>query len=209
MTQRDEEILTPLCFSVRLFCLQQIARTWWASKPREVRRARQRMHDLVEMGWVRSSIVLARPLLDLAAPVFEWQPGMAGPDFVVISRTLQRRWKVPARKVEVFVASQKAATVLGGASLGLVKHLCQATHDLHVSEVFLFYRKNRPEFADSWVGEDCMISECHAAKRPDAFLRSEDRTVLRVVEFGGAYKPERVKALHEHCLNQNHPYEIW
>jgi hypothetical protein len=134
---------------------------------------------------------------------------MADPDFVAISRALQRRWKMPARKVEVFLASQKAAAILGGASLGLVKHLCQATHDLHVSEVFLFYRENRPDQAALWVGEDVVAAECKGVKRPDAFLRGEHGATFRVVEFGGAYKPDRVQALHEHCVAQNHPYEIW
>jgi hypothetical protein len=209
MTARDEEILRMLCFSVRFFCLEQIARTWWTSSPREVRRARQRMHALSDSGWMRHTVVLARPLLNLTGPISEWRPGLADPDFVHVSRALQRRWRMPARKVEVFLASQKASAILGGASQGLVKHLCQATHDLHVADVFLFYLKNWPELATYWVGEDTMIPGSNLAKRPDAFLRSEQGTVVRVVEFGGAYKPDRVKALHEHCLKLNHPYEIW
>ncbi len=209
MTVRDEEILVPLCFKVRFFSLEQIARTWWTDKAREIRRARQRLLMLADDGWIKPTTVLARPLLDLAEPIFQWQPGMAGADFIAISRALRRRWKMPARKVEVFLASQKAAAVLGGTALGLVKHLCQATHDLHVSEVFLFYLQNRPELATLWVGEDTVVADSAGAKRPDALLRGEHGKVLRVVEFGGAYKPNRVQALHEHCLEQNHPYEIW
>jgi hypothetical protein len=198
-----------LCFSVRLFSLEQIARTWWTQTPRETRRCRHRMLTLASQGWLQHTTVLARPLLNLVEPVFGWHPGTKDPDFVAISRELRRRWKLPARKVEVFLASHKAAAILGGTTLGVVKHLCQATHDLHVSETFLVYRRNQPEMASLWVGEDSAVANRSDSKRPDALLRNEHGEVLRVVEFGGAYKADRVQAMHEHCLQHNHPYEIW
>ena len=209
MTVRDEEILRLLCSKVRFFSLEQIARTWWTEEPREIRRARQRMMTLAKNAWLKPTTLLARPLLDLVGPIFNWHPGRSDPDFSAVSRALRRRWKLPARKVEVFLASHKAAAILGGTTFGLVKNLCQATHDLHVSEVFLFYREYLSDAATLWVGEDSVISTRGAGKRPDAFLRDAQGRNLRVVEFGGAYKADRVQALHEHCSNQQLPYEIW
>lgn len=208
MTARDEEILILLCSKVRFFCLEQIARTWWTDKPREVRRARQRMLALAGEGWLKPTTVLARPLLDLSQPIIEWHPGKHAPAFAGVSGELQRRWRLPARKTEVFPASQKAAAIFGGTAVGLVKHLCQATHDLHVSEVFLFYRRNRSDLARLWVGEDSVADDQNASKRPDAILRDHGN-VLRVIEFGGSYKPGRLQAVHEQCFKRQHPYEIW
>ena len=157
MTERDEEIVTLLCFAVRFFSLEQVARTWWREQPREIRRARQRMLILARGGWVRPLTILARPLLKLEAPIFEWNLGGDSPDTAEVSRALRRRWKEPARDVEIFLATPRAIAVMGGGALGSVRNLCQTTHDLHVSQVFLFYRENRPDLASLWLGEDSVI----------------------------------------------------
>ena len=98
---------------------------------------------------------------------------------------------------------------MGGGALGSVRNLCQTTHDLHVSQVFLFYRENRPDLASLWVGEDSVIPLNEHEKRPDAVLLNEAKEILRVVEFGGAYKADRVQAVHDFCWQRNLPYELW
>jgi len=209
MTPRDEEIVTLLCFAVRFFSLEQVAQTWWSEHPREVRRARQRMLTLAGNDWVRPLTILARPLLEMTAPIFEWQLEGDGPDTAEVSRALRKRWKEPARDVEIFLATPRATAVMGGGALGSVRNLCQTTHDLHVSQVFLFYRKNRPDLATLWVGEDSVIPLNEHEKRPDAVLLNETKEILRVVEFGGAYKADRVQAVHDFCWQRNLPYELW
>jgi len=209
MTPRDEEIVTLLCFAVRFFSLEQVARTWWSDQPREIRRTRQRMLRLAKNRWVRPLTILARPLLKMEAPIFEWRLGGDAPDTAAVSRMLRKRWKEPAHDVEIFLATPRATAVLGGGALGSMKNLCQTTHDLHVSEVFLFYRENRPELASLWVGEDSVIPLHEHEKRPDAVLLNDAREILRVVEFGGAYKPDRVQAVHDFCRQRNLPYELW
>ena len=209
MTPRDEEIVTLLCFAVRFFALEQVARTWWSDQPREIRRARKRMLTLARNGWVRPLTILARPLLKLESPIFEWRPGSLDPEVPCVSRKLQSRWKQPARDVEIFLATPRATAVMGGGAPGSVTNLCQTTHDLHVAEVFLFYRENRPQLASLWVGEDSIIQRSEHEKRPDAVLLNGSREILRVVEFGGAYKPGRVQAFHDFCLKRNLSYELW
>src|SRR5262245_44274948 len=127
MTSRDEDLVNLLCRNVRMFSLEQIARTWWAHRPREIGRARQRRSSLDEAGWLVPATILARPLLKLSGPVFEWQPFSPAPDIAAISRILRGRWKEPARQTEVFVASQWAGAVFGGRSAGVVNNLCQTT----------------------------------------------------------------------------------
>jgi hypothetical protein len=209
MTPREEEILRLLCFAVRFFSLEQVARTWWSGQPREIRRARQRMRTLARNGWERPLTILARPLLKMDAPVFEWHLDGQDPDIAAVSRALRNRWKEPARDVEIFLATPRATAVMGGGALGSVRNLCQTTHDLHVSQVFLFYRENRPDQASLWVGEDSVIPLNEHEKRPDAVLLNEAKEILRVIEFGGAYKADRVQAVHDFCWQRNLPYELW
>ena len=82
--------MTLLCFAVRFFSLEQVARTWWSEQPREIRRARQRMLTLARNGWVRPLTILARPLLKTGGPIFEWNLGGDGPDTAEVSRALRK-----------------------------------------------------------------------------------------------------------------------
>ena len=192
MTAREEEILKALCSKVRFFSLEQIARTWWSDQPREIRRTKTSLMHLVERSWLNHTTVLARPLLGLEAAVIDWHPNNSTPDFSVISRTLQLRWKKPANKIEVFLAGPRSAAIFGGNVLGVVSNLCQTTHDLHVSELFLRFRSSRDR---------------KHSKRPDAVILDEQGEVERAVEFGGAYKPDRVRAFHQDWRTV--PYTLW
>jgi hypothetical protein len=207
VTDREEEILKALCSKVRYFSLEQIARTWWSVQPREIRRTKTRLMHLVGKSWLNYTTVLARPLLGLEAAVIDWHPHNSTPDFSVISRTLQLRWKKPVHKIEVFLAGPRSAAIFGGNVLGVVSNLCQTTHDLHVSELFLRYRSIDPQRASRWIGEHALSRDRKHSKRPDAVIRDEQGEVERAVEFGGAYKPDRVRAFHQDWRTV--PYTLW
>ena len=209
MTPRDKEILTDLCSKVRFFSLEQIARAWWPEKSDAKGQAWKRLNSLSENRWLTISRVLARPLLTLEKPVLQWHPGEPQPIFPAVSRKLKSRWKKSAREVVVFLASRHAKAIFGGKVLGVVKNLCQTTHDLHDAEVYLLYRREMPEAAEQWVGEDAVALEHKGGKVPDALLRATDGSTLRAVEFGGAYAAKRVEAFHQHCEKLALPYEMW
>ena len=46
-------------------------------------------------------------------------------------------------------------------------------------------------------------------KLPDSFIVDEREDVLSVIEFGGSYDAERVRAFHRDCDNRQLPYQIW
>jgi len=209
MTPRDKEILTTLCSKVRFLSLEQIAGAWWQGTSDSKGQAWKRLKRLSEIRWLTISRVLARPILTLEKPVLEWHPDEPRPIFSAVSKKLKTRWKESAREVVVFLASRQAKAIFGGQVLGVVKNLCQTTHDLHVAEVYLRYRREMPEVADQWVGEDAIALERKGGKVPDALLRDADGSTLRAVEFGGAYAAERVEAFHLHCEQQAIPYEMW
>jgi hypothetical protein len=209
MTVREHEIVTALCSKVRLFSLDQIARTWWSGRPRELRRAAARLKRLAGDGWLRSAVVLARPLLALDSPVVEWAPGTPFPDFQAISRQLRRRWTVSATKTLVFLAAPRAVATFGGSARGVVPNLCQTTHDLHVGEIYLGYLRTDRGKCDLWVGEDAIAGRFGWEKKLDAVLADDRGRVLRGIEFGGSYRPDRVQACHEECATRNIPYSLW
>lgn len=209
MTARDEEIIAALCFKARFFSLEQIARDWWPERALALKLARQRMLSLAGDGWLKNFRVLVRPLLVLEEPVVDWEPRSPAPDFAAVARTLQGRWKSPASRTELFLASPHARAVFGGKLLGAVKNLCQTTHDLHVAEVFLHYRRKDPSISAAWVGEDQLSRSRKRQKLPDAFLQDAEGKIVRVIEFGGAYSASRLSELHDHCAEQCLPYEIW
>lgn len=209
MTARDEEIVAALCSKARFFCLKQVARDWWGEQSGDEKAARRRLLFLAGAGWLKKSTVLVRPLLQLERPVIEWKPYAPAADFSAVSRVLQARWKEPASKTELFLASRHARAVFGGNAIGSIKNLCQTTHDLHVAEVFLFYRRTCPEAAHSWVSEDEVAQKRKGKKLPDAFLKDDAGKIARVIEFGGAYSASRLSELHTHCAENDLPYEIW
>jgi len=208
MTRRDEEILTALCSQVRFFSLEQIAREWWPDRLDQTRLARKRMLRLNRDGWLNSVRLLARPLLELAQPVLKWSPLNCTPDYPAISRTLRGRWKLPARVTEVFLGSAKARDIFGGAVPDAVRNLCQTTHDLHVAEIFLHYRRLLG-CTKSWVGEDEITASGHEGAVPDAYLRNDEGGIRQVIEFGGAYSATRVSEFHAYCSTNSLAYEMW
>ena len=52
LTSRDCEILDHLSTAVRLFSLDQIARTWWSDAVDPLKLADERIRRLARAGWV-------------------------------------------------------------------------------------------------------------------------------------------------------------
>ena len=116
---------------------------------------------------------------------------------------------MPARETELFLGTVKARSVLGGNVPDRVKNLCQTTHDLHVAEIFLHYRRKCPHFVEAWVGEDEIACAEKGVAVPDAYFRDAQGDLERAIEFGGAYSASRVSDFHMFCAAQQMPYEMW
>jgi hypothetical protein len=92
---------------------------------------------------------------------------------------------------------------------GELKHPTQATHDLGVAAVWLRLQEVAPEWATAWRGEDLFAHTRHGEKIPDAFIVDANEQVTWVIEFGGAYDRERLRAFHADCASRRVSYQIW
>ena len=207
LTDRDYDIVSALTQKVRLFSLRQLAAAWWDG---ELANTRRRLNVLVSIRLVQRISVRARSLPALTAPVAAWQPQQPAPDFGHIAHQLQDRWvRRAVRTATAFIATERAARLIGGTARVTLKQPIQATHDLGVAQVWLHVRRDCPARADAWRGEDLMAHTRHDQKRPDAFLVDDDGQTVAVIEFGGSYDARRVRDFHNDCLTRNLPYQIW
>ena len=209
MTPREEEILAAITNCVRAMSVEQIARTWWTSTDWGRSRAKSTMRRLASEGWLQLQQALSRPVSELVAPLLTWQPYDCDPDFLTLSRSLHRRAKAAANSIEVVFATKKGASLFGIGSMPKIT-LTQMTHDLHVTEIFLNYRRHGLS-SDRWIGEDNLLFSWPVQQRPDAVLRSVAGSIYRAVEYGGDYSPERLLELHGAFSSPPHrlAYEIW
>jgi hypothetical protein len=207
LTERDKQVLSALLLKVRLMSLKQLAGGWWGG---ETVNARRRLKLLTAGGLLQPLTVAARTLPPLDAPVIVWQPDDPVPDFSGVSRQLQSRWRRRAvRPTRAFIATPKAAQLLGGRGNLQLKHPTQATHDLGVAAVWLHLNEHAPAWAEAWRGEDLLAHTRRGETLPDAFIVDEEHEPLWVIEFGGAYDAGRVQEFHEDCQVRQLPYQMW
>lgn len=210
LTDRDREILIALTHKVRLLSLEQIARTWWSDSG--LATARKRLLLLTDPSfnpYVMQRMKLnAHPELSLCRPIFSWKPGDPTPPFGALSYRLKKRWDKAPEPTTVYIASEKAARYFGGFG-GKLRRPLQATHDLHVAQIYLRFLKTEPTLAKQWVSEERFAPERRREKLPDAVLRDAAGNIILVIEFGGAYDPYHVEQVHLDCVTRSLPYELW
>ena len=208
VTDRDLEIVAAVGSSVRCMTLVQIADVWWPATLAGFKNAAKRVAQLVDADLLRSEAALAHPLLLLDQPLFAWRPTDEAPPFARLSWRLQSRRTAHPVHSRVYYCSPRDVTLLGTPSAGKLKNLCQVTHDLHVSQIYLAYRRRWPDLVVDWVGEEAYRAQLAGEKIPDALLVSQGQT-YRAVEFGGRYPPTRLASLHADFARHQLPYEIW
>lgn len=209
LTSRDQEILEALACKVRVFLAEQIAGTWWPDAETPIVHAGRRLTALHDAGFVDCVHLPVDRMLTLAGPLFEWQPGQAAPDFDATAYQLQSRWNsCPPSIVPLYVSTPETNNTYGGPTRRKALDRGQVSHDLHLSAVYLEFRKTAPDKARVWVGEDCLPKAGYRLKDPDAVLQFADGSEL-IVEFGGRYDARRVRDFHEDCVARERPYELW
>ena len=192
LTPRDRAIMQALVQKVRLFSQRQIVDHWWNG---ELANSRRRLKRLADRNLLQRSFVMARPAPAFESPLVTWRPGDAAPDFGQISYQCQARWRIrPARQCVVWLATKVTSQAFGGTARGKLKHPTQATHDLGVAAVWLRLHQVAPQWAAAWRGEDLLAHTRLGEKLPDAFIVDAAELVIWVIEFGGGYDAERVKA---------------
>ena len=75
--------------------------------------------------------------------------------------------------------------------------------------VFLLLRSTRPELVPYWLSEEALRAELGGPgeKLPDAMIRKDGER--RVIEFGGAYRKDKLISFHDYCEAECLPYELW
>ena len=86
--------------------------------------------------------------------------------------------------------------------------LGQVDHDLHVAQTYLNLRRSNPELACRWRSEDALPPAEPGGYLPDAVLGTA-ADWRHVIEFAGAYKPERVAHVHSACKRRGVSYDLW
>lgn len=209
LTPRDRSILSLLTLRVRAISLATLADRFWPESPDRLRAARRRVTQLAKAGLLNESVVLAHPEIELPGAVAAWSPGAAPPNADSVSYQLKRRWTEPVRKTPIVIASRAAGAWLGGHG-GRLPRPSEATHDLHLTLVYLQLERRKPEAAKRWVSEATLLSRGEAGRDaflPDAVIKARNGNLA--VEFGGAYSAAKVRGFHESCVESGLAYEIW
>jgi hypothetical protein len=198
-----------LAFKVRILNENQIAMHWWGDLSHPLRKAKSKLAFMEKARILYSHQFLSHPMLPLEAPVWTWNVNDPDPDFRKVSSQLKKRWTKDPVPMKVYIPTRKAINQFGGPGESKLPILGQQTHDLHLSQVYLWYLQTRPEQAKQWMGEEVFREDRAGEKLPDAMIQDEHGKPQLVVEFGGTYDPMRVEAFHTDCKKRNLPYELW
>lgn len=212
MIATDAEILLreTLCWKIRVLSREQAVRVFALAGVASPRVAKRRLHMLSRLRLVACEELLARPLLALDRPVLSWRPGESAPDYEALAWTLEKRWQAPLVPTRVFFAGRETVRIFGGCAKGHLTNVNQVSHDLHVGEVYLKFLERDRARAGMWVSEDELAEHRKKfEKQPDAVLHDEAGRAKLVIEFGGLYGPEKLRAFHVAMTNRSLPYELW
>lgn len=211
----DLDLLDTLRRRVRVLSLAQVAGEWWAAAGDPLRSAARQVERLEAGGHVETCRFFARPEVALEAPLATWQRGLALPDFRSVSLRARRRWSAPPITIRCLVATR------AGKRGGRTPRETEATHDIHLAQVYLRMRRELPTRARSWTGEsDVRDREERGAltrnddprpggeKLPDAMVR-DGRHLTAIEMVGESYRPQKLAQFHEFCATERLAYELW
>ena len=205
---RADIILETLTRRVRLITVDQAAAAWWWLTVRPRSNARKCLRRLEKQGLVEFITVMAMPEIELREPVYEWHPGDSPPDFGRVAYRLRSRWQAPLVPTDAVIATPRAKQLLGGYIGGRKPRRSEATHDVHLTQVYLRLRRTDPDFAAQWVSDAQQYAEGGGknARLPDAIIR-DGKSIRMLIEFAGAYSKQKLEAFHGQA--KRHSYQLW
>jgi len=201
----ERNIVAAIAVRIRLLSAPQVVRGWLSQESSAAELADRVLERLESASLLARHVVEAHPMLELTRPLYAWNVGDRPPSdrrFQSIAAASRARWNLPHRPVEVFTVTKRTVSLFGAFVDARRIKQCEATHDLHFTEVYLRYRHQSPKLAANWLGEAAFPKlglEVPHMKDPDAFVISRQGKAQRIIEFGGAYDAEHLQAFHEHC----------
>ena len=182
----------------------QIARGWFAGCDEPESEAANLLDSLADSDLIIEETIEVYDAPRPARPLMAWRPGEPPPTpgrLNALAETLADRWSEHLRPVTVFHGSRNAANAFGASIAETRERSSDWSHDLLISEVLLRYRESRESEVKHWLGESFVPKlglTIRGMKDPDAFLIVDGR-IERVIETGGKYTVEHLRALHRHC----------
>ena len=172
--------------------------------------ARKRLSRLEERKLLKARNVLASKPPSITKPICSWNPGEPSPHCGEASYEARSRWKeIPVEVCRVYTATDLGRALFGRAPVKPPRDV-QTAHDLGLTATYLFFRKTRPRLTERcWLNEsEYAHHRGRGVKVEDAMLAHRDR-VLLLVDFAGAYRPDRIEALIKHADQYNVPIAIF
>ena len=207
LRNRDREILDILARKVPFLSLRQIADAFFAS---DMGNAIRRLATLEENGWLASYRMNARTSPAIDALLIAWNPGQDQAHSSRIAFQLSKRWLRQGTRMRLcYFAGKKFEAVTGIPCQTKPSHQMQASHDLGLAALYLFFRTQRPDDAALWVGEKAYTCFDGKSQRPDAVLLDAAGKPTKAIEFGGLYNSKRLDRFHRWCQQRSLPYELW
>lgn len=199
------DLLVALSFRVRGFTKTQIAQGFFDGDERKA--------DRTINGYLKSQLLVAdrlliRELPSPAAPLYVWPSGKTKLKFHGLVAKARQRWQsVPAKMTKVYFCGSLATKLIGGAAQQGFKRPLQASHDIGLAATYLAVRRDRPELAKFWIGED--VAPRQLGQIPDAIIVNVGGQPTMAVEFCGLYSAKRLQRFHQFCVEREMPYELW
>lgn len=172
--------------------------------------ANQRLRRLERRKLLRGRKVLVSELSGTPKPLCSWKPGEKTPLIGRVSYLARRRWRDLALKVtRVYYATDLARAIFGRDPVKAPRDI-QATHDLGLASVYLAFLRRYP-----LLTQQCWLNESEYAHNRGRFVKVEDAMlcrngdVLLLIDFAGAYRPDRVQALLTHAEKHQVPIAIY
>ena len=205
MDKSDEAILYALARCVRLLSVRQVSQIRQSTDAS----ARRRAKHLAERGLVQEVVLLAQSLRGIAGPLARWKPGQAVPDAPRVSRAAVRRFAdCPLKRIRAITATRRTLCHYGLDGRAPLNRY-QQSHDLGLSEVFLYFLRRWPRLTwRCWIGEDAFRDERERGEKIEDAQLCDPRTAetLLVVEFVGKYRPGRVAAFINEMTRRGLPF---
>ncbi len=201
----EVSLLRALALQTPCLTFAQIMRGWFEKNEDAHAATEQALGRLAGARLITQRVIEAHPLQILDKPLFTWRPGEAPPGerrLINLALRARERWQATYVATTFFTASPKAVRLFGAFHDARHTKHCEATHNLHLGEVFVRYLTLRPKLAAMWLGEAAfpvLGFDIKGMKDPDAFLVNAKGQAMRIVEFVGSYSAEHLQKFHEHC----------
>ena len=198
---RDRQLLHALVFAVRFFVVRQVAELWRA----DLANVRKRMKKLIAAGFIETRTICAQPIPPIRSPLCRWKPGQEIPLPGQVAYAAKKRFRNRTpRSMTALKASTRTLHLFGCATRARLKTY-QHTHDLGLSETYVFFYNRWPRLTHHWIGEDAYAAVLgHGQEVEDAqLLHPRSRVTMLAIEYTGHYRRDRVASLIEALVNRN------